>query len=248
MLLRHFPDALFTRNVRGRVPTDIEGPRKDLAAIIQEVIKVTTENASAKQGKIFEAQITDMRDDLNLQTRLNASLEGEKLELEKKLSRTNTELILLQNQYRLLSASKDPVPSSVRSTEGRGRPLDPSPVKSRIRPGQQSTTSGSRDLSMTAKALSTGSVPAETRYDSDSTRRLQGGNTEDGIRSNLESPTARMELVTAKPQEMPSASSNYITKHPSLGSKEGSSTWRSQTNPRRKTHGFFQGFGGGVEE
>jgi hypothetical protein len=263
LLLQFFPDALFTKNIRGKVPTDIEGPRKDLNAMIQEVIKVTTENASTKQGKFFEAQIADLRDDLNLQTRLNETFEAEKQELEKKLSRTNTEFILLQNQYKLLAASKDPVPVRSRGGEG-GRPLDPSPVKSRIPQTQKQKQAPavkselelggttSKDLSTAARAsldemVEAAAEGAETRYATESTTGRLRGNV-----SDEENRTTKVGNNSYGFQAGPTSSSaiSNIKKKSSLDSTSANSkrNWGAHTTQRRKTHGFFQGFGGSFVE
>jgi hypothetical protein len=102
LLLERFPEALFTKNVRGRIPTEVEGPRTERTTMMKQVIRITTEHVSAKQGKFYQAKMTDLTDDFNLQTRLNATLESDKNELEEKLALTTAELAILKNECKAL--------------------------------------------------------------------------------------------------------------------------------------------------
>lgn len=107
LVLERFPEAFFTKNVRGRIPTDVEGPRMELISMMNQVIRLTTEHATSKHhSKLYKQKIADLNDDLNLQTRLNASLESDKTKLEERLSRTTAELAILKNEYKLLREQK----------------------------------------------------------------------------------------------------------------------------------------------
>jgi hypothetical protein len=132
-LLERFPEALFTKNVRGRIPTDIEGPRLELNGMLKQVIRITAEHAGTKHGRLYRDKISNLNDDLNLQTRLNAGLESDNIELEERLARATAELAILKNEYKLLKEQKietsDPLmsPAQIKPLTFRGQTLRPSP-------------------------------------------------------------------------------------------------------------------------
>lgn len=105
-LLERFPEALFTKNNRGKIPTDVEGPRMERIAMILQVISITTKHVNVKQGKFYQEMMAELKDDLNLQTRLNASLECDKSGLEEHLARVCAENATLQTECKLLKGQK----------------------------------------------------------------------------------------------------------------------------------------------
>eukprot|EP00934_Nitzschia_sp_Nitz4_P005370 Nitzschia sp. Nitz4//scaffold143_size57137//44022//45086//NITZ4_006520-RA/size57137-processed-gene-0.53-mRNA-1//-1//CDS//3329536464//5360//frame0 len=104
-LLSEFPESIFTKDIRGRLPTEIEGPRTDRNKIIDEVVGVMTKTLSKRNGETMHAKVSEVRDDLVLQKNLNAELEQSKVELEHKLQKTQTDLIVATTQIDELKAT-----------------------------------------------------------------------------------------------------------------------------------------------
>ncbi|KAL3903490.1 MAG: hypothetical protein SGARI_005359 [Bacillariaceae sp.] len=281
LLLERFPEGLFTKNVRGRLPTDIEGPDKDRMEMIRQIVKVTTESVRTKQSEFYQEKSRDMQDDLNLQTRLNASLESDKKELESKLSRLQAEVIMLKSENEILK-QKDPLPeleermlkksasdldaSIARSlTRSHRRGVDPdlnirksaSAASRRSRPSRLNSSAlrGTRSKDISTSAL--GRSYSEARSDKDSTTAVRDAFSEDlsrdlGSRHRSTSKKKKKKKKrrdregsrTVSTKDMPLylgyISNNVNSTHmiePQVG---------SGSRPR-KTHGFFQGFGGTCE-
>lgn len=101
-LIQRFPAALFTKDTRGRVPTDIDGAKKERTALLRAVVKATTSSIDSKQKASHVKKVNELSDDLVLQQNLNANLENEKSELERRLTLLKTECLKLKRENRSL--------------------------------------------------------------------------------------------------------------------------------------------------
>jgi hypothetical protein len=101
ILLEKFPAALSTKDVRGRVPTDIEGPdkMKDRMQILRKIVTVTTDTVRESQGKYYQQKMKDLKDDLAVQAKRTVELENEKKALEMKLKQNMNDFAELQEDF-----------------------------------------------------------------------------------------------------------------------------------------------------
>jgi hypothetical protein len=102
LLLETFPDSLFTKDIRGRLPAQIEGPRQDRTEIIDEAVRATTKTLQKKHHLNLQDELAELKDDLVLQNKLNADMESQKKELDMRYQRTQTEVIILRNEVKEL--------------------------------------------------------------------------------------------------------------------------------------------------
>jgi TolA-binding protein len=94
-LLQHFPESIFTRDVKGRLPTQlVTTPRNQ---IMESIINVMHKSLSKKHQDALEKSTAEMRDDLHLQNKLNSELEREKTELETNHRKAQAEINVLQS-------------------------------------------------------------------------------------------------------------------------------------------------------
>jgi hypothetical protein len=102
LLLESFPDSLFTKDIRGRLPAQIEGPRQDRTEIIDEAVRATTKTLQKKHHLNLQDELAELKDDLVLQNKLNADMESQKKELDVRYQRTQTEVVILRNEVKEL--------------------------------------------------------------------------------------------------------------------------------------------------
>jgi hypothetical protein len=107
LLIEHFPEAICTSDIRGRLPSQIEGPRIDRTKIMNEVVNVNTRTLQKKFDLHLKEELSDLQDDLVLQSKLNAELESQKRELELQLKRLQTELVVLRDEVGSKSQSRE---------------------------------------------------------------------------------------------------------------------------------------------
>lgn len=119
-LIQRFPTALFTKDMRERVPTDIDGREKERTVLLRAAIKAATAHIESKQRQAHEKQLSkfrdnltvqqqahetklgELRDDLSLLRNLNTNLEREKKEAERRLTRLKEEFLKLRKENRTL--------------------------------------------------------------------------------------------------------------------------------------------------
>ena len=276
LLLQRFPEGLFTKNVRGRVPTDIEGPNKEKMEMIRAIVKVTTESVSTKQSEFYQEKSRDIEEDLQLQKRLNESLESEKKELEEKLSRLQAEAVILKNENELLK-QKDPSPdleqrilrksasdldaSIARSlTRSHRRGVDPDVAirknasmdsrRDRYSHPYNSALRGTRSKDISMSAL--GRSYSEARSEKDSTTAIRDAYSEDLSRDQGTPSLMDRTKKRKKKKKRRSKSASEPDTAPYLGYRSSISDAQYLSQPAfrstpRRTHGFFQGFGGTCE-
>lgn len=98
LLLESFPDALFTKDIHDRYPTQMEGNRDDRTAIMDEIVRATTKALKKKHLINLEEELGEVKDDLILQTNLNADIEAQKQEVEIKCQRAETVVAMLRSE------------------------------------------------------------------------------------------------------------------------------------------------------
>ncbi|KAG7357520.1 hypothetical protein IV203_002208 [Nitzschia inconspicua] len=101
-LIQRFPPALFTKDIRGRVPTDIDGTQKERTTLLRAVIKATTTNTESRHKSSEDKKLNDLREDLIRQETRNAELENRNSELERRFSLLKTEFLKLRKENKSL--------------------------------------------------------------------------------------------------------------------------------------------------
>lgn len=268
LLLESFPDALFIKDARSRVPTDIDGPRKDRAKILRSIVKATTSNANSKQKDSYNIEFGNLKQQLNLQTKINRNLVREKMAVEEHLARLKGEIILLKNEQAMLQDQPTHIRYDV--TENNSDTFTPdisrvcsnalenmydSVPKPHLTPAAQSQQVErlrSADKSTATKTM----YNSESRSDKDSIRRFQGSQSTDS--SRLSTKSGRISSIKRENEAKDLSSlSNRHGSHNGIIAKQSSwtqsikqtptpdrETPTRRETPARRTHGFFQGFGG----
>ncbi|KAG7350351.1 hypothetical protein IV203_009711 [Nitzschia inconspicua] len=105
-LIQRFPPALFTKDIRGRVPTDIDGTQKERTTLLRAIIKATTANIESRHKISEDKKLNDLREDLILKETRNAYLENQNSELERRFSLLKTEFLKLRKKNESLLGGK----------------------------------------------------------------------------------------------------------------------------------------------
>jgi hypothetical protein len=277
LLLQRFPEALFTKNVRGRLPTDIDGPQKERTDMIREIVKVTTESVSTKQSEFYQEKSRDMKDDLNLQIRLNASLESDKKELEERLSLLQAEVIMLKSENEIWKEKDLLDDLESRILEKSASDLDASIARSLTRSRRRHTDTRKELETIDAtNAVSVGSRKSRASRPSRTLERTSSkdvsmgalGRSYSEAKSEKDSTTAVRDALSEgtsieiSSRRRSTSKKKKINNRANRGSKEEATPYLGyisngnkgmqilephQGTRPRKTHGFFQGFGESCE-
>ena len=82
LLIEYFPEAIATKEAKGRLPTQIEGPRHDRTKTLEAFVAYTAKTVEKQLEKRFEADIFDLKDALRVKDKLNKELKLRTSELE----------------------------------------------------------------------------------------------------------------------------------------------------------------------
>lgn len=238
-LLTAFPESIFTKDIRGRLPTEVtptgEKPN-DRSQIIEQIIAVMTKTLTKRHGAAMQDNIADLKDDLVLQSNLNAELEQSRNELEAKYQKAHSELIIANTKLDELRAAlkaqqqRQLIATTASAQDvGQVSPKDcTSSILGSLEGSQRNghtTTSKSKttaEIMKESKHSKSSSSPKEHRATESSSGRF--GTPDNNVNSKSK-PSSRRKRPERKVLE------------PVLGDSDGGST------SKRSTRGFFKGFG-----
>lgn len=182
-LLDTFPESIFTKDIRGRLPTEVEGPRSERSKIIEQTIKVMTKTLTKRHGTAMNENIADMKDDLALQKNLNADLEREKKELEEKFYKMQAELDAAQER---LHQFREGIKKKSGLMHGSIQPLSRNPASSSERSAYQHRSPS------TVPSGGSRSIPRMPRQESPTPKSIVFGKLKGGSVASTDSSSGKI--------------------------------------------------------